>query len=75
MDERIKQIYNACEPNLPATQQYYSDCRKARGGDALTEQIIKRLEMSSAGHHLRFLFAGHIGSGKSSELLHFSDET
>ena len=70
MDERIKQIYNACEPNLPATQQYYSDCRTARGGDALTEQITKRLKMSSAGQHLRFLFAGHIGSGKSSELLH-----
>ncbi len=70
MDERIKQIYNACEPNLPATPQYYSDCRKARGGDALTGQIIKRLKMSSSAQHLRFLFTGHIGSGKSSELLH-----
>jgi hypothetical protein len=67
-DEILSRIYNAFEPNLPATPSFYLDCREARGGDILSDQIIKRLRMSQTGHPLRFLFTGHIGSGKTSEL-------
>jgi hypothetical protein len=69
-DDKLSRIYNAFEPNLPATQSYYLDCREARGGDILSDQIIKRLSLSQNGQPLKFLFTGHIGSGKTSELKH-----
>lgn len=69
MDDKLKKIFNACNPNLAAEENYYTDCREARGGDVLARKVRKRLSFLD-NSYLRFLFTGHIGSGKSSELLH-----
>ena len=69
MDKKLKHIFNACNPNLAAEENYYTDCREARGGDILAGKVKKRLSFID-NNYLRFLFTGHIGSGKSSELLH-----
>lgn len=72
MSDKLKEIFNACNPNRAADENYYTDCRKARGGDILARKVKARLDFIENGY-LRFLFTGHIGSGKSSELLHLSN--
>ncbi len=66
MDDVLKRIYNACDPYKPATTQYYFDCIAARGSTALTQEFQRHLTL--ANDYLCFLFTGHIGCGKSSEL-------
>jgi hypothetical protein len=66
MSDVLKQIYNACDPYKPATDEYYQDCSEARGSNALTHEFQRRLAL--ANDYLCFLFTGHIGCGKSSEL-------
>jgi hypothetical protein len=65
-EDHLTNIYRACEPSEPATAEYYLDCAEARGGGHLTAQFCRHLQMA-AGPRC-FLFSGHIGSGKSSEL-------
>ena len=65
-------IYNAFEPNVAATPQYYADCKEARGGSDLIKKMIRRLR-SAEKENLRYLFTGHLGCGKSSELLHLAN--
>lgn len=72
MSDKLKKIFNACNPNNPADENYYTDCRKARGGDILARKVQARLDYIEHSY-LRFLFTGHIGSGKSSELLHLGN--
>jgi energy-coupling factor transporter ATP-binding protein EcfA2 len=69
--DKLTEVYNAFEPLIPADDPYYEDCREARGGDAIVRKIIQRL-IKSKGQSLRFLFTGHLGCGKSSELKHLS---
>lgn len=66
MNEALKNIYNACDPSLPASSLYYFDCAEARGETALAK--IVRRHLTLADNHLCFLLSGHIGCGKSSEL-------
>jgi hypothetical protein len=66
--EIVKKVFNACNPNLPA-EKFYIDCRNARGGDLLASKVIDRLK-NLEKNYLRFLFTGHKGSGKTSELLY-----
>lgn len=66
MSDVLKQIYNACDPREPATKQFYLDCSEARGSSALMHEFRRRLEL--ADDYLCFLFSGHIGCGKSSEM-------
>jgi hypothetical protein len=66
MGDALRQIYNSCDPIVPATAEYYCDCAEARGGGALTHEFQRHLTL--AKDHLYFLFSGHIGCGKSSEL-------
>ncbi len=66
-------IYNAFEPNVPANTRYYADCKEARGGSDLVRKMIRRLK-NAKNESLRYLFTGHLGCGKSSELLHLFDE-
>jgi hypothetical protein len=70
--ETVKKVFNACNPRTPANDNNYIDCRKSRGGEILAGKVKKQLYNLESGY-LRFLFAGHIGSGKSSELLHLAD--
>jgi hypothetical protein len=66
MPDALKDIYNACDPYLPASAEYYSDCAAARGSGALSQEFQNRLRL--ANDYEYFLFSGHIGCGKSSEL-------
>ncbi len=68
MTEILKHIYNACDPYQPAPEEYYLDCSEVRGDSALAGEYIRRLQL--ADDYLSFLFSGHIGCGKSSELKH-----
>src|SRR5207302_63328 len=70
--EILKLVYNACDPYEPATSQYYYDCGEARGDSGLTDRFLR--EMKLANDHLCLLFTGHIGCGKSSELVHLRDK-
>ena len=72
MDEILKLVYNACDPHEAATSEYYLDCGEARGDSALTDQFLKHLEL--ANDHLKVLFSGHVGCGKSSELVRLRDK-
>lgn len=76
MSEALNRIYAACKPDEPATTQYYVDCGEARGETGLTTVFIRHLTLATkagGNNYLRFLFSGHIGCGKSSELEHLSD--
>ena len=66
MVDVLSEIYNACDPLEPATAEYYLDCSAVRGSSALTERF--QSELTLARDYLCFLFSGHIGCGKSSEL-------
>ncbi len=66
----LRHIYNACDPKKPAPPQYYVDCEAVRGGGGLVQTF--RRHLANANDYLYFLFSGHIGSGKSSELEHLS---
>lgn len=72
-EEKQIAIYNAFEPNVPADARFYADCKEARGGSALVKKMIMRLN-SAKNENLRYLFTGHLGCGKSSELLHLAKE-
>ncbi len=82
MSSDLDKIYNACNPFLPATEKNYFDCRDARGGDAFLKNVfnnLKRTEPIKRGENAKerfhhFLFSGHIGSGKSSELKHLVEQ-
>ncbi len=66
MSDILRHIYNACDPMEPATSEYYFDCSVARGDSAVTQKFQRQLAL--AKDHLSFLFSGHFGCGKSSEL-------
>jgi hypothetical protein len=63
----VNSSYNVCDPRQPATAEYYLDCAKARGDGALTARFVNHLRQMR-GQRSAFLFSGHIGCGKSSEL-------
>lgn len=71
MNEYLKRIYAACNSEKPATPQYYTDCEEARGETGLARRFLSHLEgASDSTDYIRFLFSGHVGCGKSSELNH-----
>lgn len=70
MADSLKTIYNVCDPYKPATAEHYRDCSDVRGSSALVHAFQQHLAL--AGDHLCFLFSGHIGCGKSSELEHLA---
>lgn len=72
MNDALNRIYAAFNPQRAATPQYYIDCSEARGESGLIENFLRHLTRASAepGQYLRFLFSGHLGCGKSSELRH-----
>lgn len=70
--EILAQLYNACDPFKLAPPEYYLDCAPARGSGALTRQFQKHLALGRG--HTHFLFSGHVGCGKSSELAELRRE-
>jgi hypothetical protein len=70
--ELLQQLYNACDPQEPADKSNYVDCGEARGGGVLAERFLRHLENATSGKNeipCAFLCSGHVGCGKSSELL------
>ena len=67
-EETLKKIYNAFDPFRPANREQYRDCSTARGGSVFQEDFLQHLRLSKG--YIRILFSGHIGCGKSSELIH-----
>jgi hypothetical protein len=73
MDEEIlRLLYQAFDPAKPATKEEYVDTFEARGSQSLADYFIRRLLRSKDVGRISYLFSGHIGSGKSSELLHLA---
>lgn len=68
MSDVLKQLYNACNPWKPAPPEHYLDCSEARGSGALAQTFVRHLSRAMGNGYLRFLFSGHVGCGKSSEL-------
>lgn len=57
-----------------ATPEQYFDMATARGTDgALVTEFLRHINLARE-NYVRFLFSGHIGSGKSSELRHLRDK-
>jgi hypothetical protein len=69
-NEVLDNLFNACDPLLKATGEYYVDSSLARGGNAFTRDVLRKLDRTRPGSWLRILFSGHVGGGKSSELEH-----
>lgn len=75
MDSPLAKLFQACDPMLPATSEQYVECSAVRGGHAFTERFCGALRNSGTnGSFLRFLVTGHVGGGKSSELVHLRAE-
>lgn len=72
MSVTLKTIYNACNPGVPAPPEYYVDCDAVRGEGGMISTFRAHLRRSDS--HLCFLFSGHVGSGKSSELIRLAHE-
>ncbi len=68
LDNALTFLYNACHPQLPATEEQYIDLSKVRGSGAFTKHYCRQLGKCGSGHYECHLFTGHLGSGKSSEL-------
>ncbi len=66
----LVRLYNAFDPLKTATEREYVNTASVRGSDALAREFTKHLRLSES--HLNFLFSGHIGGGKSTELKHLA---
>lgn len=73
-DELLKRLYNACNPYAPATPGQYVDSDAARGNKDVAEDILSQLDKLESGEFLCYLFSGHWGCGKSSELRHVAEQ-
>jgi hypothetical protein len=65
-NQLVGPLYRNCNPLLPATEAQYVDCSPARGDSVLSRSLLGHLQRD--GEPKTFLFAGHPGCGKSSEL-------
>jgi len=68
--DNLKRVFNNCNPFRPASREHYFDCSEVRGSSSLSYEFLRRLDRTD--DFLSFLFTGHIGCGKSSELKQLS---
>lgn len=68
MSDVLARVARTFNPMEPATAEQYYNCDKARGDSALTKDFQRRIARAGTSPHLRLLFSGHSGCGKSSEL-------
>jgi hypothetical protein len=59
-----------CDPTVPATEAERVETEAARGVRPLLDLVRNELETKKPGSRMQMPFAGHIGSGKSTELRH-----
>jgi hypothetical protein len=74
MAATLSTLFNAFDPNRPAGSRSYVDCSHVRGQDPFANTVSVELELQAGSAspggtgHRRFLFTGHSGCGKSTEL-------
>ena len=74
MELNLQKFYRACNPSYTLAvanqedRQYYIDFSSVRGG-TIVEQLERTISRLSPDAPTCQLFTGHIGSGKSTELL------
>jgi AAA ATPase domain len=79
MTRDLRKFYQATDPGKalaianPEDQQYYIDFSSVRGGPII-EKLKKKITYLSPDDPTCVLFTGHIGCGKSTELLRLQDE-
>ena len=83
MSDALIQLRNACAPGTPAVASQYVDCTKVRGGNVFASKVqadlighpifVTERDLPTKKGFLHYLFSGHVGSGKSSELLHLKE--
>jgi hypothetical protein len=71
MTDIIKNFYNSCNPLKAALPSQFVDSDEARGSCDITIQFHNNLKKTDKDF-LCFLFTGHLGCGKSSELKHLT---
>ncbi len=71
ISKELDVAYNRFNPRVPVSPSspYYVNCDEVRGeqGEYVAEKMTNELNMISSDY-THFLFTGHVGSGKSSEL-------
>ncbi len=75
LDQKLRTyLYNAFDPFKPldAGDPKYVDCREARGDEDILDDLGKRIILSN--RNTCYLYSGHRGSGKSTELLRLKQE-
>ena len=72
MPDILSDFYNNCNPVKPALASQYVDSDAARGSRDLVKQFHNDLK-NVRSDFLCFLFTGHLGCGKSSELRHLAE--
>jgi energy-coupling factor transporter ATP-binding protein EcfA2 len=70
LEDDHARVFNAFEPLEPASVDQYLDMDAVRGNESgIIKAVLKQIRLSR-DQYVRFLFTGHIGCGKSSELRH-----
>lgn len=64
---RLADLSRACDPNVPADEVYFMPLNEARGSSLFAETVLQDLRETNGKR--KWLFSGHVGCGKSSELL------
>jgi hypothetical protein len=74
--DTIAKLYNICNPLKPPTKETYVDLCSARGGTSVVSVLERRIRKSDLDSktYTRLLFSGHLGSGKSTELLRLCEQ-
>jgi len=79
MTADLQKFYRATNPSLTLSadkaedRKYYIDCASVRGGDIIGK-LKKKIAFFSPDEPTCVLFTGHIGCGKSTELLRLKKE-
>ncbi|HJW92428.1 MAG TPA: hypothetical protein VJ901_02315 [Thermoanaerobaculia bacterium] len=70
LEDDHARVFNAFEPLEPASVDQYLDMDAVRGTESgIVKAVLKQIRLCR-DQYGRFLFSGHIGCGKSSELKH-----
>lgn len=66
----LKDVFNTTNPEpLPSGDPRYVDCTDARGNEDVVREMLTRILWWDKPSPITQLFTGHLGSGKSTELL------
>ena len=72
----IAEAYQVCNPDKPLSpdDDHYVDLTENRGVKQIAQTVTRRIKRSEADAHIKLLFTGHHGSGKTTELLRLQQE-